>query len=61
MRCWPLLGLVSKAAIQTDIVMVAKNAERIKWGMPSQRAEHLSCVRDLVAIRARSKQRALVT
>jgi hypothetical protein len=43
------------------MVMVTENAERIKWGMPSQRAEHLSCVRDLVAIRARSKQRALVT
>jgi len=42
-------------------VMVTENAERIKWGMPSQRAEHLSCVRDLLAIRARSKQRALVT
>lgn len=29
---------MNKAAIQTDIVIVAKNAERIKWGMPSESA-----------------------
>ena len=47
-----------QAAIQTDMAMAAENAEHcIKWGMPTKSAEHLSCVRDLVAIRARSEQR----
>jgi len=29
----------------------------VKWGMAAGTPEHLDCIRDLVAIRARSEQR----
>ena len=47
-----------QAETEMDMAIAAENAEYCgKWGMPAASAEHLSCLRDLVAIRARSEQR----
>jgi len=46
------------AATRMDITIAAENAEYcVKWGMAAGTPEHLDCIRDLVAIRARSGQR----
>ena len=46
------------AAAQMDRIIAAENAEYcVKWGMAAATREHLDCIRDLVAIRARSAQR----
>jgi hypothetical protein len=46
------------AAADVAIEIAAENlAHCTKWGMPAGGAEHGSCVRDLVGIRARAEQR----
>lgn len=59
-----LLGYPSiQAARQQAEVDLAKeiSAENLeyctKWGAPAASAEHVSCIRDLVGIRARAEQR----
>ena len=47
-----------RAATQMDMTIAAENAEYCtKWGMPAGSAEHLTCLQDMVGIRARSEQR----
>ncbi len=63
----PLLLLLSYPSMQSarqqaevDLAkeIVAENREYCtKWGMPAERSEHLSCIRDLVGIRARAELR----
>ena len=48
-----------QAAVDQSIEIAAENAEYCaKWGMLAGSAEHGSCLRDLIAIRARTEQRA---
>jgi len=53
-----LQALRQEAATQMDLAIAAENAEYCsKWGMPVQSPQHLGCLQDLAAIRARSEQR----
>jgi hypothetical protein len=48
-----------QAAVDQSIEIAAENAEYCaKWGMLAGSAEHGSCLRDLIGIRARTEQRA---
>ena len=47
-----------QAAVDQSIEIAAENAEYCaKWGMLAGSAEHGSCLRDLIGIRARTEQR----
>jgi hypothetical protein len=47
-----------QAAVDQSIEIAAENAEYCaKWRMPAGSAEHASCLRDLLGIRARAEQR----
>jgi len=53
-----LQALRQEAATQMDMAIAAENAEYCsKWGMPAGSPQHLGCLQDLAAIRARSEQR----
>jgi hypothetical protein len=56
---YPSLQAVrQEATTQMDMSIAAENAEYCsKWGMPVQSPQHLGCLQDLAAIRARSEQR----
>ena len=48
-----------QAEVDQSIEIAAENAEHCaKWGMLAGSAEHGSCLRDLIGIRARTEQRA---
>jgi len=53
-----LQAVRQEAATQIDMAIAAENADYCsKWGMPAESPQHLGCLQDLVAIRARSEQR----
>ena len=53
-----LQALRQEAATQMEMAIAAENAEYCsKWGMPAGSPQHLGCLQDLAAIRARSEQR----
>ena len=53
-----LQALRQEAATQIDMAIAAENADYCsKWGMPAGSPQHLGCLQDLAAIRARSEQR----
>lgn len=55
---YPSMQATRQIAVQTDIAVAAENSEYcVKWGMAAGTPQHLDCIHDLVAIRARSEQR----